>query len=235
MTQTLSPIIVALDFPTHEMAVDFAKQLNPKQVRLKVGKELFVSSGPAIVSDLQDLGFEIFLDLKFHDIPNTVAKACIEAAKLGVWMTNIHASGGGKMIQHVMDSLNELPKRPLITAVTVLTSMDEATLATLGVHLPLDEQVSGLAQLTKVNGADGVVCSAQEAQRLKSQLGEGFLLVTPGIRLTTGSDDDQHRIMTPARALAAGADYLVIGRPITQAENPQQAVSDILASINYSH
>ncbi len=226
-----SPIIVALDFPDVQTAVACAKNLDPQTVRLKVGKELFVASGPHVVEELQKLGFEIFLDLKFHDIPNTVAKACIEAAKLGVWMTNVHASGGGHMMCHVVSELSLLPKRPLLTAVTVLTSMDEETLHTLGVQLSLDEQVSNLASLAHKSGIDGVVCSAREASRLRHQLGSEFLLVTPGIRLTDSSDDDQHRIMTPERALAAGSDYLVIGRPITQADNPQKTVEHILHRI----
>lgn len=231
MNQIQSPIIVALDFPTRQIAVDFAKTLNPTHVRLKVGKELFVASGPAIVEDLQALGFELFLDLKFHDIPNTVAKACIEAAKLGVWMTNVHATGGAKMMRHVMDELAAFSSRPLITAVTVLTSMDEQTLRALSVSLPIQEQVSRLADLAKTSGVDGVVCSAQEARHLREHVGDDFLLVTPGIRLSKQSNDDQHRIMTPECALSEGADYLVIGRPITQAANPQQTISEILRRI----
>lgn len=226
-----SPIIVALDYDKAQNAIDFARQLDPQSVRLKVGKELFVTAGPAVVEQLQQLGFEIFLDLKFHDIPNTVAKACLAAAELGVWMTNVHASGGAPMMRHVMETLNQLPKRPLITAVTVLTSMDAPTLQGIGVSRGLDEQVSALAQLSKDSGLDGIVCSALEAEILKKQLGKDFALVTPGIRLSNTSDDDQHRIMTPERALAAGSDYLVIGRPITQSTNPAQTVEDILARI----
>lgn len=230
MTVT-SPIIVALDFPTGALAVAFAKTLDPKTVRLKVGKELFVASGPAVVEELQRLGFEIFLDLKFHDIPNTVAKACVEATKLGVWMTNVHASGGATMMQQVVKELANLPARPLITAVTVLTSMDAETLQTLGVTRSLTEQVSGLAALTQNSGLDGVVCSAQEAPMLREQLGKDFLLVTPGIRLSETSNDDQHRIVTPEKALADGADYLVIGRPITQSDNPQTVIEQIMTRI----
>ncbi len=227
----LSPIIVALDFPNADMAVDFAKKLDSNKVRVKVGKELFVASGPEIVKRLQELGFQVFLDLKFHDIPNTTAKACLEAAKLGVWMTNIHASGGAGMMRQVMQTLGELKKRPLITAVTVLTSMDEQTLQTLGVVVSLEEQVNRLATLAKDNGIDGVVCSALEAKRLKQKLGKDFILVTPGIRLAESSQDDQHRIMTPEKALQAGSDYLVIGRPITQSDDPQKTVETILSSI----
>ncbi len=229
MPQT--PIIVALDFDDAQTAVDFARQLDPQLTRLKVGKELFVSAGPAVVEQLQQLGFEIFLDLKFHDIPNTVAKACLAAAKLGVWMTNVHASGGAPMMQHVMERLSALPSRPLITAVTVLTSMDAETLTQAGVTRPLKDQVKHLASLAKASGLDGVVCSAQEAGLLRAHLGQDFLLVTPGIRLDSDSDDDQHRIMTPERALAAGSSHLVIGRPITQAPDPMRALETILARI----
>ncbi len=225
---SISPIIVALDFPTAKQAVDFARQLDPKSVRLKVGKELFVAAGPIVVEQLQALGFELFLDLKFHDIPNTVSKACLEAARLGVWMTNVHASGGEAMMRRVREQLDKLPKRPLITAVTVLTSMDEQTLRTLGVSLVIEEQVTRLADLAKRSGMDGVVCSAQEAKRLREHLGKDFLLVTPGIRLSGHNTDDQYRIMTPERALAEGSDYLVIGRPITQADNPAQVVESLL-------
>ncbi len=228
---SISPIIVALDTNRATVAVDFARQLNPQQVRLKVGKELFVSAGPAVVEQLQALGFDIFLDLKFHDIPNTVAKACQAATELGVWMTNVHASGGAPMMRHVMDCLEKGTQRPLITAVTVLTSMDAATLAALGVTRSLEAQVKHLATLAKDSGLDGVVCSALEASLLRPYLGEDFLLVTPGIRLSQDDSHDQHRIMTPRRALAAGSNYLVIGRPITQAPDPMQVVAEILASI----
>lgn len=228
---SISPIIVALDFPDAKTAVAFAQTLDPQTVRLKVGKELFVATGPAVVEQLQALGFEIFLDLKFHDIPNTVAKACVEAAKLGVWMTNVHASGGAKMMQQVMHELSALPTRPLMTAVTVLTSMDQQTLQSLWVSVSIEEQVTRLAEMAQVAGLDGVVCSAQEAKHLREYLGKDFLLVTPGIRLSNTSDDDQHRIMTPKRALDAGSNYLVIGRPITQAANPQHVIQQILTQI----
>lgn len=229
MTNIVSPIIVALDFPEAHAAINFARQLDPTTVRVKVGKELFVTAGPAVVEQLQHLGFDVFLDLKFHDIPTTVTHACLAAAKLGVWLTNVHASGGVKMMQHVMNELNTLPKRPLITAVTILTSMDAETLQQLNVNIPIQEQVAHLAKLAQQSGIDGVVCSAQEAPYLRKQLGEDFLLITPGIRLTANSDDDQHRIVTPCQALKNGSDYLVIGRPITQAANPQQVVAQILA------
>ncbi|MGY0399061.1 MAG: orotidine-5'-phosphate decarboxylase [Ostreibacterium sp.] len=230
---SISPIIVALDFPDTRTALDFAKQLKPEQVRLKVGKELFIASGPAVITSLQTLGFEIFLDLKFHDIPNTVAKACIEVTKLGVWMTNVHASGGEKMMQQVIKELTYVDNPPLMMAVTVLTSMDKQNWQGIGMGRPIQEQVLHLAQLARKSGLDGVVCSAQEAKMLRNQLGDDFLLVTPGIRLSDASnDDDQHRIMTPEQALANGANYLVIGRPITQSDNPQQSIEQILVRIN---
>ncbi|PIE44861.1 MAG: orotidine-5'-phosphate decarboxylase [Gammaproteobacteria bacterium] len=229
---THTPIIVALDFPDAKKADNVAQTLDPTLVRLKVGKELFVAEGPRIVEKLQRLGFDIFLDLKFHDIPNTVAKACLEAAKLGVWMTNVHAFGGQKMMSHVMETLSTLNQRPLITAVTVLTSMDERNLHSLGINTGIMEQVSRLAALAKDSGLDGVVCSAQEAQLLRQQLGDDFLLVTPGIRLPDDRVDDQHRIMTPEKALQAGATHLVIGRPITQAKDPQKAVETIIQRLN---
>lgn len=230
----VSPIIVALDFASAATALAFARQLDPHTVRLKVGKELFVAEGPKIIEELQALGFEIFLDLKFHDIPNTVAQACAVAATLGVWMTNVHASGGGQMMQHVMSTLATKKTRPLVTAVTVLTSMGVTDLQEIGLSIPVDKQVLHLAQLTQKNGLDGVVCSAHEARELRQALGEGFLLVTPGIRLSTDSDNDQHRIMTPEKALAAGADYLVIGRPITQAKNPDKRIEQILQKIQHN-
>lgn len=229
---TISPLIVALDFADAKTAVAFARTLDPKVVRLKVGKELFVAAGPAVVEQLQSLGFEVFLDLKFHDIPNTVAKACLAAANLGVWQVNVHAGGGAQMMQRVMDELGQLPSRPLVTAVTVLTSMNQQGLQALGVNVAIEEQVTRLATLAQSAGLDGVVCSAQEAQTLRQQLGKDFLLVTPGIRLATDNSDDQQRIMTPKQALDAGSSHLVIGRPITQAAHPQQAIENILTQIH---
>lgn len=228
---SISPIIVALDYPDAASAVALASRLNPDSVRLKVGKQLFVAAGPAVIEQLHKLGFEVFLDLKFHDIPNTVCQACVAAADLGVWMVNVHAAGGEKMMHTVAEKMHSLPHRPLLTAVTVLTSMDTQTLRTLGVSVMVEEQVTRLADLAKHSGMDGVVCSAQEAQRLRQHLGKNFLLVTPGIRLPDDDLADQQRVMTPERALAAGSDYLVIGRPITQAPNPQQAVQSLLTRL----
>lgn len=225
-----TPIIIALDFPSAEIAIDFVKQIDPKLARLKVGKELFMSAGPVVVEKLQKLGFEVFLDLKFHDIPNTVAQACVEAAKLGVWMTNVHAVGGLPMMQEVMNRLTNLQQRPIMIAVTVLTSMEQGTFQAVGFHGSIEAQVSKLAQLTKQAGMDGVVCSAQEATILRQNLGNQFTLVTPGIRLANDQlmADDQQRIMTPNQAIGAGANYLVIGRPITQSTNPLQTLQQIV-------
>lgn len=229
--KTNPPIIVALDYPTAEQAIAMAKQLNPAGVRLKVGKELFTASGPALVESLQQLGFELFLDLKFHDIPNTVAGALKSAASLGVWMVNVHASGGRRMLEAAANAMAQVANPPLLTAVTVLTSMGSEELRELGVTASPAEQVQRLALLAQSAGIEGVVCSAQEAQMLREACGEGFLLVTPGIRPAGSQKDDQTRIMTPQEALQVGVNYMVIGRPITQADNPQAAAQAILQSL----
>ncbi len=221
-------IIVALDFDCLDAALELAKQLDPSQCRLKVGKELFTCCGPQIVDALHQLGFEVFLDLKFHDIPNTVAKAVKAAAEMGVWMVNVHASGGVEMMKAARQILEPFgDKRPLLIAVTVLTSMSSEELAEIGYQNAAAQQVQHLAQLSKQAGLDGVVCSAQEAADLKAKLGDEFLLVTPGIRPQDSEAGDQKRIMTPARALEAGSDYLVIGRPITKAVSPLEALAAI--------
>jgi len=225
-------IIVALDFDTLDAALTLAKQLNPAQCRLKVGKELFTYCGPRIVEALHELGFEVFLDLKFHDIPNTVAKAVKAAAELGVWMVNVHASGGLEMMKAaraVLESYGE--NRPLLIAVTVLTSMSSEELSQIGYQNSAEQQVQRLAGLTQRAGLDGVVCSSQEASVLKASFGKGFLLITPGIRPANAETGDQKRIMTPAKALEAGSDYLVIGRPITQALSPLNALATIAEEI----
>ena len=218
--QAGSRVIVALDYAAAQPALDFAARVEPKLCKLKVGKELFVAEGPRLVEQLVGRGFDVFLDLKFHDIPNTVAQACKTAASLGVWLTNVHASGGLKMMAAAREALEGLAHRPKLIAVTVLTSMDAEQLHGIGIQTSPRDQVSRLAQLTKDAGLDGVVCSAQEAAMLRYELGQDFMLVTPGIRPAGSSTDDQSRIMTPAQAIEAGADYLVIGRPITQAAEP---------------
>lgn len=228
---TTSPIIVALDYPEASQAIAMAKQLNPAEVRLKVGKELFTAAGPSLVESLQRLGFELFLDLKFHDIPNTVAGALKSAASLGVWMVNVHASGGRRMLEAAANAVSQATNPPLLTAVTVLTSMGEEELRELGVAANPAEQVQRLALLAQSAGIEGVVCSAQEAPMLREACGQDFLLVTPGIRPVGSQQDDQTRIMTPPEAQRVGVNYMVIGRPITQAAHPQLAVRDILQSL----
>ncbi len=225
-------IIVALDFAEAESALSLAHRLSPQVCRLKVGKELFTAAGPALVDSLTALGFAIFLDLKFHDIPNTVAQACKAAARMGVWMINIHASGGRSMMRTARDALGDAPDRPLLIAVTVLTSLTDAELAETGVSTSAQEQVSRLAKLTADSGLDGVVCSALEAKRLRQERGEGFLLVTPGIRPSNEAGDDQKRIATPKQAMVDGASYLVVGRPITRAADPLLALQAIQAEID---
>ncbi|GHF93212.1 orotidine-5'-phosphate decarboxylase [Thalassotalea marina] len=224
-------VVVALDFDNKADALAFVDSIDPKECRLKVGKEMFTYFGPEFVKELVAKGFDVFLDLKFHDIPNTVAKAVTAAAELGVWMVNVHASGGLAMMQKAKEAL--LPygdKAPLLIAVTVLTSMSEQDLQTLGIDKTPAEQVNYLANLTKQAGLDGVVCSAQEAKLLKERLGQDFKLITPGIRPAGSASDDQQRIVTPEQAVADGVDYLVIGRPITKARSP----IDVLKAINSS-
>lgn len=225
-------IIVALDFPSQNPALALADQLDPAKCRLKVGKELFTRSGPDLVKALQSRGFDIFLDLKFHDIPNTTSAAVAAAAELGVWMVNVHASGGEKMMVACRERLEAFGNdRPLLIAVTVLTSMSDEDLAGIGITSSAEAHVFRLATLTKNSGLDGVVCSAQEAPRLKAEQGSDFQLITPGIRPLTADKGDQQRIMTPVDALKAGSDYLVIGRPITQAPDPLAALEAIHAEV----
>ncbi|BBN81705.1 orotidine 5'-phosphate decarboxylase [Pseudoalteromonas sp. A25] len=226
-------VLIALDYDDKQAALNFVKKLSPSQCRLKVGKEMFTYFGPEFVKELVALGFDVFLDLKFHDIPNTVAKAVTAAAELGVWMVNVHASGGLEMMQKAKEALAKYEENaPLLIAVTVLTSMDQGQLLRLGIEKTPQDQVIYLAKLAQEAGLDGVVCSAQEAQLLKSQLGDSFKLVTPGIRPAGSDAQDQKRIMTPQKAVAAGSDYLVIGRPITQATDPVATLQEINASIS---
>ncbi|ACT06588.1 orotidine 5'-phosphate decarboxylase [Dickeya chrysanthemi Ech1591] len=227
-----SPIIVALDYAEQRAAYAFVDRIDPKDCRLKVGKEMFTLFGPQLVNDLQQRGFEVFLDLKFHDIPNTTARAVAAAAELGVWMVNVHASGGARMMTAARDALAPFGNdAPLLIAVTVLTSMDEADLQGLGISLSPAEQAEKLARLTQQCGLDGVVCSAHEALRLKQVCGTDFRLITPGIRPAGSDAGDQRRIMTPQQAQQAGVDYMVIGRPITQSADPAQTLKTILASL----
>ncbi len=225
-------IVVALDFDKKSEALSFVDKISPTDCRLKVGKEMFTYFGPEFVKQLTAKGFDIFLDLKFHDIPNTTAKAVTAAADLGVWMVNVHASGGSQMMIKAKQALTSYGNNaPLLIAVTVLTSMGEEDLRGLGITKSPAEQVMALAKLTQESGLDGVVCSAWEAEQLKTTLGKDFKLITPGIRPAGAASNDQKRIMTPEQAIAVGVDYLVIGRPITQAENPQLVLEQINQSI----
>jgi orotidine-5'-phosphate decarboxylase len=220
-------IIVALDYADAASALKLVYQLDPALCRLKVGKELFTAVGPQFIEELTRENFGVFLDLKFHDIPNTVAKACSAASNLGVWMLNVHASGGLEMMQAAHQAVSNSDTKPLIIAVTVLTSMNQTSLNQIGIQTELATHVLNLAKLTQQAGLDGVVCSALEATALRSQLGNDFCLVTPGIRPAHTNPDDQSRVVTPADALKNGASYLVIGRPITQAANPLKVLEAI--------
>jgi len=227
-------IIIALDYSTAGPALALANRLEPKLCRLKVGKELFTAAGPALVEKLMERGYGIFLDLKFHDIPNTAAQACKVAASLGVWMINVHALGGRKMLAAARDAVDSSVHQPKLIAVTMLTSMAQEDLADIGITATPAEMVLRLATLARDSGLDGVVCSALEASLLRRQFGGEFCLVTPGIRQALDSHDDQSRVMTPQAALEAGSSYLVIGRPITQATDPLQALLDINREIGVS-
>lgn len=229
---TDSKVIVALDYPTQEQALAFVEQVTPESCRLKIGKEMFTLFGPDFVRQLVAKGFDVFLDLKFHDIPNTVAKAVAAAAELGVWMVNVHASGGKTMMEAAAKALEPYgEKAPKLIAVTVLTSMSADDMRDIGVKVEPFEHVRRLASLTQEAGLDGVVCSAREARMLRSRLGDDFLLVTPGIRPIGADAGDQQRIMTPEKAIEQGSSYLVIGRPITQAELPLQVLEQINESL----
>ena len=225
-------IIVALDYSTRQEALALVERLDPALCRLKVGKELFTAVGPALVERLNELGFEVFLDLKFHDIPNTVAAACKAAANLGVWMVNVHALGGRRMMVAAREALEVATRRPKLIAVTVLTSMGREDLNELGIAGEPCESVLRLARLAQSGGLDGVVCSAQETSTLRQELGTDFCLVTPGIRPANAAQDDQTRIVTPPEAIRLGSHYLVIGRPITRAADPIQVLQQINFEIN---
>ena len=226
-----SAVIVALDFQYREQALEVADQLDPGKCRVKVGKELFTREGPGVVKALHEKGFDVFLDLKFHDMPNTVARACSVAADLGVWMVNVHASGGRRMMEAAAKAIAQTGTGTQLIAVTVLTSMERSDLVEVGLDVEPIQHVQRLAALAKDCGLHGVVCSAQEAPVLKPALGGDFKLVTPGIRPQGSETGDQRRVMTPPQAVAAGVDYMVIGRPIAQAPNPRQALQDVLSSL----
>ncbi|MGF1690684.1 orotidine-5'-phosphate decarboxylase [Photobacterium kagoshimensis] len=225
-------VIVALDYPNQDDALAFVDRIEPGSCRLKVGKEMFTYFGPDFVRKLHDRGHSVFLDLKFHDIPNTCSRAVAAAADMGVWMVNVHASGGERMMAASREILEPYGKdRPLLIAVTVLTSMEASDLAGIGIQREPQEHVLNLASLTKNSGLDGVVCSAQEASMLKANLGQEFKLITPGIRPAGSAAGDQRRVMTPVEAVQAGSDYLVIGRPITKAVDPAAVLAEINASL----
>jgi orotidine-5'-phosphate decarboxylase len=225
-------IIVALDFPDTRPAFDLLSQIDPEQCRVKIGKEMFTRAGPAFVEKVMAQGFQVFLDLKYHDIPNTVAAACAAAADLGVWMLNVHASGGRKMMTLAAERLAALSgDRPLLIAVTILTSLAQEDIAEIGYPGTPAENVSRLAALAEQSGLDGVVCSPLEVDALRAERGAGFRLVTPGVRPAGTGTDDQKRIMTPGDAIRAGASYLVVGRPVTAAADPLASLQAINAEV----
>ncbi len=220
-------VIVALDYNSADEALSFVKKVSPDICKLKVGNELFTTAGPSFVRTLCDQGFGVFLDLKFHDIPNTVSRACEAAARLGVWLVNVHASGGAVMMKAAAEALAKFEHRPKLIAVTVLTSMDRSQLSGIGLDLEPIEQVKRLAALAKESGLDGVVSSAREVEAIKYICGKEFMCVTPGIRPASAALGDQKRVMTPSDAIKVGSDYLVIGRPVTQAPDPVAALEAI--------
>jgi len=228
-------IIVPLDTPRLEDALALAARLDPKLCRVKIGKELFVAAGPEAVQRVHERGFEVFLDLKFHDIPNTVAGACRSAAKLGVWMMNVHASGGETMLRAAREAVSSVVRPPMLIAVTVLTSLTNDDLERVGYTGSVMENVERLARIARACGLDGVVCSAQEATLVRKATGEDFTLVTPGIRLESDNRDDQARVVTPRDAVRLGANYLVIGRPITGSPDPAATLQSINESLAEAH
>jgi len=229
---TGSRVIVALDYPDAASALQLVAGLTPDLCRLKVGKELFTRAGPALVEELAGRGFDVFLDLKFHDIPNTVASACHAAADLGVWMMNVHALGGERMLLAAREGVERAAHAPLLIAVTILTSMDTSDLAAVGLSGSPADNVLRLAALAHRSGLDGVVCSSRETGVLRNELGPDFRLITPGIRPPGSQADDQRRVMTPADAIRAGSNYLVIGRPVTRADDPVSVLRTINSELS---
>ena len=225
-------VIVALDYDNAGDALAFADAVHPSDCRLKVGLELFTLAGPSLVEKLTSRGFDVFLDLKFHDIPNTVAQACRAAAQLGVWMLNVHTLGGPRMLAAAREAIDGCPDKPLLIGVTILTSHSAEELLQIGLTKSPSEMVVNLASMAQQAGLDGVVCSPHEAASLKQTQGDAFVLVTPGVRPAGSDNNDQARIMTPAEAISQGSDYLVIGRPITRAPDPAAALAEIIASIS---
>lgn len=226
-----SPVIVAIDYPEKESALALIRQLDPALCRVKIGKEMFTRFGPALVESCMNLGFDVFLDLKFHDIPNTVAGACRSGADLGVWMMNVHASGGRRMMEAAREAVDKADNSPLLIAVTILTSLSEEELREIGYQGSAEENVRRLADLAQQSGMDGVVCSPREASVLREERGPDFQLITPGVRPAGADVGDQRRVMTPRDAMEAGSSYLVIGRPITGASDPLLALREIVDSL----
>ena len=224
-------IIIALDFPGEQQALALVRCLDPAKCRVKVGKELFTRCGPGLIEKLINAGFDVFLDLKFHDIPHTVARACAAAAELGVWMINVHALGGRKMMEAAREAVQRASNPPLLIAVTILTSMDDKDVREIGLSDRVSENAGRLALLARQAGLDGVVCSPQEAAILRQSFGMDYILVTPGIRPSHSQQDDQKRIMTPSQAIHLGADYLVIGRPITASDDPAVSFQALQAEV----
>lgn len=231
MSNSDSPIIIALDFAEKTAAWNLIDQLDPAYCRLKVGKEMFTRFGPNFVETLAEKGFDVFLDLKFHDIPNTVAGACSAACDLGVWMMNVHASGGRRMMQAARDAIDKSSQSPLLIAVTILTSLSEEDINEVGYTGSAEENVIRLATLAHRSGMDGVVCSPKEVTKLRENIGDDFVLVTPGIRPSGSATDDQRRTLTPVEAISAGSNYLVIGRPVTLADKPMSVLLTIESEI----
>jgi len=227
-------LIIALDFSNQSKALALIEKLSPQQCALKVGSEMFTALGPDFVRRLVSMGFKVFLDLKFHDIPNTVAQACRVCADLGVWMINVHALGGLKMMQAAKKIVEPYgSNRPLLIAVTVLTSMQAEDLPALGLNASVENQVNKLALLAREAELDGVVCSAFEVPLIKKSCGSAFLTITPGIRFLSDKVDDQSRIMTPSQAVALGSDFLVVGRPITAADDPEKALNNLFSMVSH--
>ena len=225
-----SPIIVALDMES-ERALELAKKLNPQECKVKVGSQLFTADGPMIIEKLNELGFDIFLDLKFHDIPNTVKKAVEAVIKMGVWMLNVHSLGGKEMLRAAYQVVEKASIKPLLVGVTVLTSLNDRALKEAGLGLNIEDQVLLLAELCQAEGLNGVVCSPNELSILREHLNEDFLLVAPGIRSSELKKDDQKRISTASEAISRGADYIVIGREISNDVNPRRKIRQILETV----
>lgn len=226
-----SPIIIALDLDFKD-SLNLARKLDPNKCKLKVGSQLFTSSGPKVVTILKDLGFEIFLDLKFHDIPNTVSSSVLSSIELGVWMVNVHASGGEEMLEAAVSVLKKVEKRPLLIGVTLLTSLDQISIEKIGIKINLKDQVIRLTKMCKEKGLDGVVCSPQEISDLRKEIGKDFLLVTPGIRTNSNLVHDQKRTATPKEAIENGANYIILGRDVLQSINPSKEVEKIYKEIS---